>query len=100
MEHIETTDLTSYIPGYDDYIGSDKEETKKECSKCPSSIELYKYENKIYCYDCLLKQLEKEDILSTNTVTEYRLGGEFVCTDDDEYLLIEELIEDYEVEKI
>jgi hypothetical protein len=51
-----------------------------ECNKCGSRIgEFYKYENEIYCFDCLLKELNIEEEIFTY----YKINGENVANEND-----------------
>ena len=78
-----------------------KEEIK--CCKCNSDYEenYYKYQDDIFCFDCLAEQLEKESKLNIVKTTHYynddwgNLG-----TDDEISEVIQNICEEYEVEEI
>lgn len=98
MERLDTTDLPSYIPGYDQYIGADKEEQK--CSNCENTKNLFDYESVIYCWDCLLITLKKEKILTTSHKEQFFTNGDYVCDDDEIDLLEEDLRYNYDIKKV
>ena len=78
-----------------------KEEIK--CAKCKSDYEedYYKYNDYIFCFDCLIQELENTKGLNRVTTTHYynddwgKLG-----TDDDIEEVIQNICEDYDVEEI
>ena len=78
-----------------------KEEIK--CCKCDSDYEenYYKYDNKLYCFDCLTEELEEDNRLHIVKTTHYynddwgNLG-----TDDEISEVIQNICEEYEVEEV
>ena len=79
--------------------------SKKEikCCECNSDFEenYYKYENKLYCFDCLIEELEKDERLHIVRETRYynedwgNLG-----TDDEISEVIQNVCEKYEIKEI
>lgn len=49
------------------------------CSKCKMDISEYKYNNKPYCSDCIMKEFKVEE----STTTHYHLDGEYLGDDND-----------------
>ena len=78
-----------------------KEEIK--CYKCNSDYEenYYKYQNNIFCFDCLTEQLENERCLNiVNTTHYYNEDWGELGTDDDISETIKNICEEYNVEEI
>lgn len=76
---------------------------EKQCCKCGSDYEsvFYKYDGKIYCFDCLTEELENKDILHIDTTTYYYNDdwGELGTSENiDE--AIQNICEEYEVEEV
>lgn len=76
---------------------------EKQCCKCNSDYEeeFYKYDNDIYCFDCLTKQLESENKLIIVKTTHYYNDdwGE-LGTDDKINEVIQNLCKNYDIEVI
>lgn len=76
---------------------------EKICCKCNSDYEekFYKYNNEIYCFDCLTEELEKNGELNIVKITHYynddwgKLG-----TDDEISEVIQNLCEEYDIEVV
>lgn len=78
-----------------------KEEIK--CCKCDSYYKenYYKYQNNIFCFDCLTEQLENERILTiVNTVSYYDEDWKGLGTSDNYDEVIQNICEEYEIEEI
>ena len=78
-----------------------KEEIR--CCKCKSDYEenYYKYNNNIFCFDCLTEQLENEGILNiVNVVSYYNNDWGDLGTSDDYDEVIQNICDEYEVEEI
>ncbi len=77
---------------------------KKECYVCEAECEeLYKYDNKYYCAECLLELLEQHKEIETFEYGKgYMINGEFVGNDADNSLdeIVENLIGNLEIEKV
>lgn len=74
-----------------------------KCCKCNSDYEeeYYKYDNQVYCFDCLTEELEKEGILNiVKTTHYYNVDWGSLGTDDDISEVIKNICEDYEIEEI
>ena len=62
---------------------------------------LFKFEDRIYCFDCLEKVLEEEKYMKVYETKRYYTDDyQELGTDDDTYSLYEQICEEYEVEKI
>ena len=78
-----------------------KEEIK--CCKCDSDYEenYYKYQDDIFCFDCLTEQLENENKLNiVNTIHYYNDDWGDLGTNDEISEVIQNICEEYEVEEI
>ena len=73
------------------------------CCECDSEYEekYYKYDNEIYCFDCLVDTLEKEGQLNVVKVTHYYTDdwGE-LGTDDEINEVIENICDTYDIEEV
>lgn len=49
------------------------------CKKCEMDIGTYKYDGNVYCIDCLLKEFNVEESVTTN----YYHNGEYIGSDED-----------------
>ena len=76
---------------------------KIQCSCCNSDYEeeYYKYDNEIYCFECLTEKLENEGRLNIVKITHYYNDdwGE-LGTDDNMSEAIQNICENYDVEEI
>ncbi|HAB66534.1 MAG TPA: hypothetical protein DCE23_04105 [Firmicutes bacterium] len=74
-----------------------------KCAKCESDYEenYYKHNNNIFCFDCLIQELENTKGLNVVTTTHYYNDdwGE-LGTDDDIAEVIQNICEDCDVEEI
>lgn len=82
---------------------SNKDIEEKQCCKCNSDYEdsYYKYNEKIYCFDCLIEELESDVRLQVVSTTHYynEDWGELGTSDEiDE--VVQNICEKYEVEEI
>ena len=78
-----------------------KEEIR--CCKCDSDYEenYYKYQDDIFCFDCLTEQLENENKLKiVNTIHYYNDDWGNLGTNDEISEVIQNICEEYEVEEI
>ena len=69
---------------------------KDKCERCyevyeriTTDEELYKYEDKLYCWGCLEQKLNDDDILSSNIMTYYELWDDYIGNEN----YIEEVID-------
>lgn len=75
----------------------------KKCCECGSDYEdeFYKYDEEIYCFDCLVKRLEEEEEINViHTIHYYNSDWGELGTDDDIDEVIQNLCERYDVERI
>ncbi len=74
----------------------------KWCEECEIEEAKYKYNDKIYCDDCLLFVLDKEDKIQSWTVTHYEIDGNYIGNDNDKDMeeVIEDIAEYFEIEKL
>ena len=63
------------------------------CSECDSDRAEYKYKDKYYCLDCLLKEFNVEEY----TVTHYHIDGSSLGSDDDMTEVIENISKEIEI---
>jgi len=73
------------------------------CSKCKSDYEehYYQYNNRMFCFDCLVEELESEGKLNiVNTVHYYNENWRNLGTDDEMLEVIQNICEEYEVQEI
>lgn len=73
------------------------------CCKCKSrhEEEYYRYDNNIYCFDCLTEKLEEEkEINIVNTKHYYNNDWGELGTDDEISEVIQNLCDDYEIEVV
>lgn len=74
-----------------------------KCYKCDSDYEeeFYKYDGKIYCFDCLTEELENEGNLNIISVTHY-YNGDWgnLGTNDEIDEVVQNICEEYEIERI
>lgn len=71
------------------------------CCKCQSDYEeeYYKYDNELYCFDCLTEKLESEGRLNIIQTTHYYNDDwKELGTSDDYNEVIQNICDDYEVE--
>lgn len=74
-----------------------------ECCKCSTDYKdgYFKYNDKIYCFDCLTEELENENRLQiVKTTHYYNEDWGDLGTEDDINEVIENILEEYEVEEI
>lgn len=78
-----------------------KEDMKCSCCNSDYEEEYYKYDNEIYCFECLTEKLEDEEGLNIVKTTHYYNDdwGE-LGTDDDISEVIQNICENYDVEEI
>lgn len=79
----------------------EKEEIR--CYKCDSDYEeeYYKYQDKIYCFNCLEKELEEnEDMHIVKTKRYFNEDWGELGTDDEMEEVIQNICERYEVERV
>lgn len=79
----------------------EKEEIR--CYKCDSDYEeeYYKYQDKIYCFNCLEKELEEnEDMHIVKTKRYFYEDWGELGTDDEMEEVIQNICERYEVERV
>ena len=73
------------------------------CCKCKSDYEeeYYKYNNDLYCFDCLTEELESENRLQIVKTTHYYDDdwGE-LGTDDEINEVVQNLCENYDIEVV
>ena len=73
------------------------------CCECDSDYEekYYKYDNKIYCFDCLVDTLEESGQLNIVKITHYYNDdwGE-LGTDDEINEVIENICDTYDIEEV
>lgn len=76
---------------------------ENRCCKCDSDYEdeFYKYDEKIYCFDCLTEELENEGNLHITTVTHYynEDWGD-LGTNDEIDEVVQNICEEFEVERL
>lgn len=76
---------------------------EKRCSCCDSDYEeeYYKYDDEIYCFDCLIEQLEKEGNMHINCVTHYYdADWGTLGTSDDINEVVQNICEHYNIEEV
>ncbi|MBO5348971.1 MAG: hypothetical protein J6A89_04030 [Clostridia bacterium] len=74
-----------------------------QCNCCDSDYEseYYKYNNEIYCFDCLTEKLKDEGKLNVVTTTKYYTDDWGYLGDNEELAdTIQEICEYYDVEEI
>lgn len=77
------------------------EEIKCECCDSSYEEEYYKYEDKIYCFDCLTEKLEADGrIHIVKTIHYYNEDWGTLGTDDEINEVVQNLCEEFEVETI
>lgn len=73
------------------------------CYKCGSDYEeeYYKYNNKTYCFDCLIEELENSGQMNVVKTTHYYNGdwGE-LGTDDDINEVVQNICEEFDIEEV
>lgn len=81
--------------------------SKDKCDRCfevyqwmKTDEDLYKYEDKLYCWECLEQELNDDDILSTNTMTYYNLCGDYIGSENDIEEVIETIVDSLDIEVI
>jgi len=76
---------------------------ENRCCKCDSDYEseFYKYDNKIYCFDCLTEELENDGKLQIVKTTHYynEDWGE-LGTDDEISEVVQNICEEFDVEEL
>lgn len=77
------------------------EEKRCECCDSDYEEEYYKYDNKLYCFDCLVEQLEEDKNLHIVKITHYYNDdwGE-LGNSDDIAEVIQNICEEYDIEEI
>ena len=97
-----TEDFKSFNNCIDWLKGKDLE--KEECYVCETECEeLYKYDSKYYCAECLLELLEQHGEIETfNSGINYMCNGKFIGNDSDNDLdeIVENLIGNLDIEKV
>lgn len=80
---------------------------KDKCDRCyevykwiTTDEDLYKYEDKLYCWGCLEQKLNDDDILSSNIMTYYNLGGEYIGDENDIEEVIDRIVDSLDIEVI
>lgn len=80
---------------------------KEKCDRCFEVYEwvidnedLYKYEDRFYCWGCLEEKLNDDDILDVNSITYYRLGGDYIGDENDIEEVIERIVDYLDIEVI
>lgn len=79
------------------------EEIEMKCYKCDSDYEenYYKYDNNIFCFECLIEELENSRQLNVVKTTHYyNADWGALGTDDDISEVIQNMCEDYDIEEI
>lgn len=74
-----------------------------KCYKCDSDYEenYYKYNEHIYCFECLIEELENSRQLNVVKTTHYyNADWGALGTDDDISEVIQNMCEDYDIEEI
>lgn len=74
-----------------------------ECCKCKSTYEeeYYKYQNDIYCFDCLEEKLKDDkEIYVVETKHYYNCDGGGLGTDDEIEEVIQNICEENDIERI
>ena len=74
-----------------------------ECCKCGSDYEehYYKYDNNIFCFECLTEQLENEQQINIVKTTHYYTDEwSELGTDDEIAEVIQKLCENYDIEEL
>lgn len=74
----------------------------KFCIKCDSGLAEYKFNNKEYCVDCLLEELEKDEKVEIWETKSYMCCDEFVgdTNANSSYEIIDELKTYFEIEEL
>lgn len=73
------------------------------CYKCDSDYETeyYKYNDKVYCFDCLIEELENAGQLNIVKTTQYYNDDwQDLGTDTDITEVIQNICENYDIEEI
>ena len=73
------------------------------CCKCEHKYEeeYYKYENEIYCFDCLTEKLEKEgELYIVQTKHYYNVDWGELGTDEEMSEVIQNICDNYDVEVV
>lgn len=80
---------------------------KDKCERCygvykwiKTDEKLYKYEDKLYCWECLEKKLENDDILDVGSITYYSLDGEYIGDENDIEEVIGTIVDSLDIEVI
>lgn len=80
---------------------------KNKCDRCYEvyewvidNEELYKYEDKLYCWECLEQKLNDDDILDIGEMTYYNLGGEYIGDENDIEEVIDRIVDSLDIEVI
>ncbi len=81
---------------------------KEKCDRCfevyrwvtTVDEELYKYEDKLYCWECLEQKLEDAEILEISALTYYNLGGEYIGDENDIEEVIDRIVDSLDIEVI
>lgn len=82
---------------------SKKKSMEKECTSCGTILnelnkKLYEYKGNLYCYDCLLSELEEDEIITTNYTIHYYLNDEWIGDDGNLGDVFETILSNYEDE--
>lgn len=76
---------------------------EKCCNKCGSDYEeeYYKYDNEIYCFDCLIDELESSgQMIVVKTTHYYNDDWGELGTDDDINEVVQNICEEFDVEEM
>ena len=77
---------------------------EEECLRCGTDYEdLYRYDNKVYCADCLLELLEEHgEIESFSMGKTYKRDGEYIGNDQDDGIdsILNSLSRNLDIEKV
>lgn len=79
------------------------EEKIKECSNCgiklgPFYEELYEYKGNLYCWECLISELEDDKIITTEFTKHYYLNDEWIGDDTNFDDVIDTVLSNYKDE--
>ena len=80
---------------------------KEKCDRCFEVYEwviddedLYKYEDKLYCWGCLEEKLNADGILDVGSITYYSLGGEYIGDENNIEEVISTIVDGLDIEVI
>ena len=80
---------------------------KNKCDRCFEVYEwvkddedLYKYEDKLYCWECLVEKLNDDYILDVSSITYYSLGGEYIGDENNIEEVIDSIVDNLDLEVI